>query len=195
MASNRLQHGVGAHDVGREEGFGIAQRVVVVGLRCEIDDGVCLAHEVVHQTCVGDAAGNHRAAITGQAGEGTRVGCVGHGVQDDDSDIRVLDHPVHEVAADESGPTGDHERLHNHKAMGCWTRASKVGWRGRESRRWRWSWGVGMVLCPVSVLPCVRCSRELCPGSVSERAGQSREKAHLTNGQVGWWRRIRDSNS
>ena len=63
VAAHRLQEGEGAHEVGLDEGRGVAQRVVVVRLGREVDDDVGLGDERVDDVGVGDVPDDERDAV------------------------------------------------------------------------------------------------------------------------------------
>ena len=63
MAAHRLQQGEGAHEVGLDEGGGVAQRVVVVRLGREVNDDVGLLHERVDDVGVGDVPDDEVDAV------------------------------------------------------------------------------------------------------------------------------------
>lgn len=55
VGAHRLEQRERAHEVRLDEGGGVGQRVVVVGLRREVHHGVAAGHELVHQRGIGDA--------------------------------------------------------------------------------------------------------------------------------------------
>ena len=68
----------------------VQQRVVVVGLRGEVDDRIGPGHDAVDQIGVGDVAldnGQTRRQLGGNVGQGRAVARVGELVQDDDVDV------------------------------------------------------------------------------------------------------------
>ena len=104
----RLDQGVGAPDVGLQEGRGVGDGVVVVGLRGVVDHGVGVRHESVHQRGVADVADHELDAVGGQPRDVPRVAGVGQLVQHGHVDAGVLaHHVVDEVAADEAAAAGD----------------------------------------------------------------------------------------
>ncbi len=56
VPAHRLQHRVGADDVGVQERLGVGQRIVDVRLRGEVHDRVGLGNQLRHQLGVGDVA-------------------------------------------------------------------------------------------------------------------------------------------
>ena len=115
MAAHGLQQGEGAHQVRLDERRGVQQRVVVVGLRGEVDDRIGPGHDAVDQIGVGDVAldnGQARRQLGGNVGQGRAVARVGELVQDDDVDVRVvLEERMNEIRSDKAGAAG-HDDLH-----------------------------------------------------------------------------------
>ena len=107
-----LQQAEGALDVGAQEGLGVRDGVVVVGLRGVVHDGVVARDEPVQQPGVADVAHDELHAVGGQARDVLGVAGVGQLVQDGDVDARVVVHDVvHEVAADEAAAARDDDVL------------------------------------------------------------------------------------
>ena len=107
-----LQQAEGALDVGAQERLRVGDGVVVVGLRGIVDDRVVAGDDAVQQLCVADVADDELDPILGQAGDVLGVAGVGQLVQDGDVDARVVvDHVVHEVAADEAAAARDDDVL------------------------------------------------------------------------------------
>ena len=103
-----LQQAEGALDVGAQEGLRVGDGVVVVGLRGVVHDGVVARDDTVQQRGVADVAHDELNAVRGQPGDVLGVAGVGQLVQDGDVDARVVvDHVVHEVAADEAAAARD----------------------------------------------------------------------------------------
>ena len=101
----RLDEGVGALDVGPEEGRRVGDGVVVVGLGGVVDHGVGLGDQAVDERGVADVAHDELDAARGQARDVVGVAGVGQLVQHGDVDARVLAHDVvDEVGADEAQP-------------------------------------------------------------------------------------------
>ena len=107
-----LQQAEGALDVGAQEGLGVGDGVVVVGLRGVVHDGVVAGDDAVQQLGVADVAHDELHAVGGQPGDVLGVAGVGQLVQDGDVDAGVVaDHVVHEVAADEAAAARDDDIL------------------------------------------------------------------------------------
>lgn len=107
-----LQQAEGALDVGAQERLRVGDGVVVVGLGGVVDDGVVARHDLVEQLGVADVAHDEFDAVGGQAGDVLRVAGVGQLVQDGDVHPgMVVDHVVHEVAADEAAAARDDDVL------------------------------------------------------------------------------------
>ena len=107
-----LQQAEGALDVGAQEGLGVRDGVVVVGLRGVVHDGVVARDEPVQQPGVADVAHDELHAVRRQPGDVLGVAGVGQLVQDGDVDVRMVVHDiVHEVAADEAAAARDDDVL------------------------------------------------------------------------------------
>ena len=107
-----LQQAEGALDVGAQEGLGVRDGVVVVGLRGVVHDGVVARDDAVQQRGVADVAHDELHAVGGQPGDVLGVAGVGQLVQDGDVDVGVVVHDVvHEVAADEAAAARDDDVL------------------------------------------------------------------------------------
>lgn len=107
-----LQQAEGALDVGAQEGLGVGDGVVVVGLRGVVHDGVVARDDAVQQRGVADVAHDELHAVGGQPGDVLGVAGVGQLVQHGDVDARVVAHDVvHEVAADEAAAARDDDVL------------------------------------------------------------------------------------
>lgn len=107
-----LQQAEGALDVGAQERLGVGDGVVVVGLRGVVHDGVVARYQPVQQLRVADVADDELHAVGGQTGDVLGVAGVGQLVQDGDVHPRVVvDHVVHEVAADEAAAARDDDVL------------------------------------------------------------------------------------
>mgnify|MGYP001661086117 CR=1 FL=1 len=114
VLAHGLQQAEGALDVGAQERLRVGDGVVVVGLGGVVDDGVVARHDLVEQLGVADVAHHELNAVGGQAGDVLRVAGVGQLVQDGDVHPgMVVDHVVHEVAADEAAAARDDDVL-NH---------------------------------------------------------------------------------
>ena len=109
-----LQQAEGALDVGAQERLRVGDGVVVVGLGGVVHDRVVARHQPVQQLRVADVAHDELHAVGGQPRDVLGVAGVGQLVQDGDVDARVVvDHVVHEVAADEAAAARDDDVL-NH---------------------------------------------------------------------------------
>ena len=107
-----LQQAEGALDVGAKEGLRVGDGVVVVALGRVVHDRVVARHDAVQQPGVADVAHDELHAVGGQPGDVLGVAGVGQLVQDGDVDARVVvDHVVHEVAADEAAAARDDDVL------------------------------------------------------------------------------------
>jgi len=107
-----LQQAEGALDVGAQERLGVGDGVVVVGLRGVVHDGVVARDDAVQQPGVADVAHDELHAVRRQARDVLGVAGVGQLIQDGDVDARVVvDHVVHEVAADEAAAARDDDVL------------------------------------------------------------------------------------
>lgn len=103
-----LQQAEGALDVGAQEGLGVGDGVVVVGLCGIVHDGVVARHQLIEQLGVADVAHDELHAIGGQPGDVLGVAGVGQLVQHGHVDARVVvHHVVHEVATDEAAASSD----------------------------------------------------------------------------------------
>ena len=107
-----LQQAEGSLDVGAQERLRIGDGVVVVGLRGIVDDRVVAGDDPIEQLRVADVAHDKLHAVGGQPRDVLGVAGVGQLVQDGDVDARVVvDHVVHEVAADEAAAARDDDVL------------------------------------------------------------------------------------
>lgn len=107
-----LQQAEGALDVGAQEGLGVRDGVVVVALGGVVHDGVVARDDPVQQLGVADVADDELHAVGGQPGDVLGVAGVGQLVQDGDVHAGVvIDHVVHEVAADEAAAARDDDVL------------------------------------------------------------------------------------
>lgn len=107
-----LKQAEGALDVGAQEGLGVRDGVVVVGLRGVVHDGVVARDDAVQQRGVADVADDELHAVGGQPRDVHGVAGVGQLVQDGDMYARVVVHHVaHEVAADEAAAARDDDVL------------------------------------------------------------------------------------
>ena len=116
VADAVLPHGLeqaeGALHVGAQEGLGVGDGVVVVGLCGVVHDGVVARDDAVQELRVADVAHDELHAVGGQPGDVLGVAGVGQLVQDGDVHLGVVvDHVVHEVAADEAAAASDDDVL------------------------------------------------------------------------------------
>ena len=112
VLSDGLEQAEGALDVGAQEGLGVGDGIVVVGLGGVVHDGVVAGDDAFQQPGVADVAHDELHAVGGQAGDVLGVAGVGQLVQDGDVDVGVVvDHVVHEVAADEAAAARDDDVL------------------------------------------------------------------------------------
>ena len=112
VLADGLQKAEGALDVGAQEGLRVGDGVVVVALRGVVHDRVVARDDAVEQLGVADVANDELDPVFGQARNVLGVACVGQLVQDCDVDLGVVvDHVVHEVAADEAAAARDDDVL------------------------------------------------------------------------------------
>lgn len=103
-----LQQAEGALHVGAQEGLRVGDGVVVVALGGVVHDGVVARYQPIQQPGVADVADDELHAVGGQARDVLGVAGVGQLVQDGDVHPGVVvDHVVHEVAADEAAAARD----------------------------------------------------------------------------------------
>lgn len=103
-----LQEAEGALDVGAQEGLRIGDGVVVVALGGVVHDCVVARDDAVQQRGVADVAHDELHAVGGQPGDVLGIAGVGQLVQDGHVHLGVVvDHVVHEVAADETAAARD----------------------------------------------------------------------------------------
>ena len=114
VLADSLQQAEGALDVGAQERLRVGDGVVVVALGGVVHDRVVARDDAVQQLGVADVANDELHAVGGQPGDVLGVAGVGQLVQDGDVDARVVvDHVVHEVAADEAAASSNDDVL-NH---------------------------------------------------------------------------------
>ena len=112
VPADGLQQAEGALDVGAQEGLRVRDGVVVVALGGVVHDRVVARYQPVQKLGVADVAHDELHAVGGQPGDVLGVAGVGQLVQDGDVDARVVvDHVVHEVAADEAAAARDDDVL------------------------------------------------------------------------------------
>ena len=115
VLADGLQQAEGALDVGAQERLRVGDGVVVVALGGVVHDRVVAGNQPVQQLRVADVAHDELHAVGGQPGDVLGVAGVGQLVQDGDVDARVVvDHVVHEVAADEAAAARDDD-VPNHR--------------------------------------------------------------------------------
>jgi hypothetical protein len=103
VLADGLQQAEGALHVGAQKGLGVGDGVVVVGLGRVVHDRVVAGDDPVEQPGVADVAHDELHAVRRQPRDVLGVAGVGQLVQDGDVHIGVVvDHVVHEVAADEA---------------------------------------------------------------------------------------------
>lgn len=107
-----LQQAEGSLHVGAQERLGVGDGVVVVALGGVVDDRVVARHQLIEQRGVADVAHDELHAVRRQPRDVLGVAGVGQLVQDGDVHPRVVvDHVVHEVAADEAAAARDDDVL------------------------------------------------------------------------------------
>jgi hypothetical protein len=113
VAAGRLEQREGADEVRAQERGGVAEGVVVVGLRGEVHDRVALAGErpdqLLDQRGVGDVADDQAHPVLGETGEGGGGAGVGEAVQHRHARVGAGEDVVDEVRADEAGAAGDQQ--------------------------------------------------------------------------------------
>ena len=108
ILADGLQQAEGALHVGAQERLRVGDGVVVVALGGVVDDGVVARNDPVKQLRVADVAHDELHAVGGQARDVLGVAGVGQLVQDGHVHVGVVvDHVVHEVAADEAAAARD----------------------------------------------------------------------------------------
>ena len=112
VLADGLQQAEGALHVGAQERLRVGDGVVVVALGGVVHDGVVARDDPVQQLGVADVADDELHAVGGQPGDVLGVAGVGQLVQDGDVHAGVvIDHVVHEVAADEAAAARDDDVL------------------------------------------------------------------------------------
>ena len=112
VLADGLQEAEGALDVGAQEGLGVGDGVVVVGLGGVVHDGVVARDDAVQELRVADVADDELHAVRRQPRDVLGVAGVGQLVQDGHVHPGVVvDHVVHEVAADEAAAARDDDVL------------------------------------------------------------------------------------
>ena len=126
VLADGLEQAEGALDVGAQEGLGVGDGVVVVGLGGVVHDRVVAGDDAVQQPGVADVAHDELHAVGGQPGDVLGVAGVGQLVQDGDVHPGVVvDDIVHEVAADEAAAARDDDILGGEGLL-CHVRISSV---------------------------------------------------------------------
>ena len=126
VLADGLQQAEGALDVGAQEGLGVGDGVVVVALGGVVDDRVVAGDDLIEQRSIADVAHDELDPILGQAGDVLGVAGVGQLVQDGNVYLGVVvDHVMHEVAADEAAAARDDdvpgfEELFRHVSISHW---------------------------------------------------------------------------
>lgn len=109
-----LQQAEGALDVCAHERLRVGDGVVVVALGGVVDDRVVARDDAVQQPGVADVAHDELHAVGRQTGDVLGVAGIGQLVQDGHVHVgMVVDHVVHEVAADEAAASSNDDVL-NH---------------------------------------------------------------------------------
>lgn len=112
VLADGLQQAEGALHVGAQERLGVGDGVVVVALCGVVHDGVVAGDDAVQQPRVADVAHDELHAVGGKPGDVLGVAGVGQLVQDGHVHPGVVvDHVVHEVAADEAAAARDDDVL------------------------------------------------------------------------------------
>ena len=107
MAAGGLEQAVGALDVGADEGGGVGDGVVVVGLGGEMDDGVGARDEAVDELRIADVAHHELGSGIGEVLAAPRVGeRIEHGHAH--AGLLALQ-PMHERRPDEAGTACDQQ--------------------------------------------------------------------------------------
>lgn len=108
VLADGLQQAEGALDVRAQERLRVGDGVVVVALGRVVHDRVVARHQPIEQPRVADVADDEFHAVGGQPGDVLGVAGVGQLVQDGHVHAGVVvDHVVHEVAADEAAAARD----------------------------------------------------------------------------------------
>ena len=112
VLADGLQEAEGALDVGAQEGLRVGDGVVVVALGGVVDDRVVAGDQFIEQPSVADVADDELHAVRRQPRDVLGVAGVGQLVQDGHVHPGVVvDHVVHEVAADEAAAARDDDVL------------------------------------------------------------------------------------
>ena len=112
VLADGLQQAEGALHVGAQEGLRVGDGVVVVALGGVVDDRVVAGDQFIEQPSVADVADDELHAVRRQPRDVLGVAGVGQLVQDGHVHPGVVvDHVVHEVAADEAAAARDDDVL------------------------------------------------------------------------------------
>ena len=112
VLADGLQQAEGALHVGAQERLRVGDGVVVVALGGVVDDRVVAGDQFIEQPSVADVAHDELDAVGGQPRDVLGVAGVGQLVQDGHVHPGVVvDHVVHEVAADEAAAARDDDVL------------------------------------------------------------------------------------
>ena len=112
MLADGLQQAEGALHVGAQERLRVGDGVVVVALGGVVDDRVVAGDQFIEQPSVADVADDELHAVRRQPRDVLGVAGVGQLVQDGHVHPGVVvDHVVHEVAADEAAAARDDDVL------------------------------------------------------------------------------------
>ena len=112
VLADGLEQAEGALHVGAQEGLGVGDGVVVMGLGGVVHDRVVARHDPIEQLRIADVAHDELHAVRRQPGDVLGVAGVGQLVQDGHVHPGVVvDHVVHEVAADEAAAARDDDVL------------------------------------------------------------------------------------
>ena len=112
VLADGLQQAEGALHVGAQERLRVGDGVVVVALGGVVDDRVVARNNLIEELSIADVADDELHAVGGKPGDVLGVAGVGQLVQDGHMDVRVVvDHVVHEVAADEAAAARDDDIL------------------------------------------------------------------------------------
>ena len=112
MLADCLQQAEGTHQIGVDKGFGVGQRVVVVRLRCVVNNRVSLANQFVCQLAICDVADNELKTRFGKTFQRRRICGVGHFIQHSNSVISVIDEVVNKVRTNKTGTAGNKNVSH-----------------------------------------------------------------------------------
>ena len=112
VLADGLKKAEGSLDVRAQEGIGVCDGVVVVALGGVVHDGVVAGDQLIEQGGVADVAHDELHAVRRQPRDVLGVAGVGQLVQDGHVHPGVVvDHVVHEVAADEAAAARDDDVL------------------------------------------------------------------------------------